>query len=244
MKVLILAGGYGTRLYPLITDTAKALLKVKNKPIIDYLLDKIADLPELDEVIVVTNDKFYQDFCVWAKQHTNLPCRIDIINDQTKTNEDRLGSIGDIRYVLKEKKIRDHLMVVGGDNIFDFNIDVYVEFAKMNVPRVTVGLFDIQNIKEAHKFGVVELNQDKKVISFEEKPKRPKSSLIAMCLYYFPQESLDLIERYLKESKKSDAAGGYIQWLRTQEDVYGFVFDGKWYDIGSIEAYHEAQDNL
>jgi len=244
MKVLILAGGYGTRLYPLVKNTSKALLDVQGKPIIDYTLDKVRDVEDLKQILVVTNDKFHNDFEKWSEERSSYPASIKVINDGTKSNEDRLGSIGDIDFVLNCESIDDDLLVVGGDNIFDFNLSEYIAFAQGNVPGVTIGAYDIHSIEDASKFGVVELGDDGKVISFEEKPEKPKSSLIAMCFYYLSKQSLGFISQYIKESQKADKAGEYIRWLSEKNDVYGFNFKGKWYDIGSIESYEEAQKNF
>lgn len=244
MKVLILAAGYGTRLYSLVKDTPKALLEINEKPLLNYILDKIENISDVNEVVLVTNNKFYSIFQDWARQQTAFSHDIKIINDGTKTPEDRLGSIGDIEFALKQAKIDDDVLVIGSDNLFDYNIHEYVNFAQTKSPSVSIGLYDVGDLKEATKFGVVGLDEDGKIISFEEKPEQPQSTLVAMCFYYLPKNSLNLITDYLAESKESDTAGDYIRWLHQKNDVYGFKFNGKWYDIGSVEALKDAQDNF
>jgi len=244
MKVLILAAGYGTRLYPLVKDTPKALLDINEKPLINYILDRIENVDGLDEVLLVTNNKFSDIFEEWVQKQSSFPHPIRVINDRTETPENRLGSIGDIEYALKEAKIDDDVLVVGSDNLFDYNIDDYITFARAQAPSVSLGLYDIGDLTAAKKFGVVALDQEAKVTEFVEKPQEPQSSLVAMCFYYLPQKSLRLISDYLIESKKSDTAGDFIRWLHEKSDVYGFKFTGKWYDIGSIEAYKEAQEQF
>jgi glucose-1-phosphate thymidylyltransferase len=241
MKVLILAGGYGTRLYPLVQNTPKPLLEIAQKPIINYLVDGIRMLPQLAEVIVVTNNKFAGHFEVWKKQLEKIPAPITIINDHTNTPQERLGSVGDIQFVLRQHSVDDDLLILGGDNIFDFVLKDFVQFAKTKTPHVSIGLFDIKNLEEAKKFGVVAIDQEGKVRSFEEKPPHPRSSLIAMCCYFLPKTSLPLVGIYLDQIGKADKAGDYIHWLTEKHGVYGFQFQGKWFDIGSIEAYHEAE---
>jgi len=241
MKVLILAAGYGTRLYPLVKDTPKALLEINKKPLINYILDRIVNLSGLNEVILVTNDKFSSHFQDWAQKQKTFPHPIKIVNDGTKTPEDRLGSIGDIEFALKQEKIDDDVLVIGSDNLFDYNIDEYITFAHVKSPAVSIGLYDINDLGTARQFGVVKLGENEKITSFEEKPQKPQSTLVAMCFYYLPKDSLGLIGDYLLECGKSDTAGDYIRWLVENSDVYGFKFVGKWYDIGSIEAYEEAQ---
>ncbi|MCK5579655.1 MAG: nucleotidyltransferase family protein [Candidatus Omnitrophica bacterium] len=244
MKVLILAAGYGTRLYPLIVDTPKALLPIAQRPMLNYSLDKLRHLKDINEVIVVTNDKFFEHFSKWAGEQKTFPAPIRIVNDKTTSPDDRLGSIGDIRFVLSECKIDEDLLVLGGDNLFDYGLDDYLAFAQKKAPHVSMGVYDIENIQEAIQFGVAEINKDGKIVSFEEKPEKPKSSLIAMCFYYLPKETLTFIHDYLVATGKPDKAGDYIHWLVQEKEVYGFQFRGKWYDIGSIEAYHEAQEEF
>ncbi len=241
MKVLILAAGYGTRLASIATDTPKPLLLIANKPLINHIVEKLIELPKLNELIVVTNQKFHTHFENWAKQtQKNFPAPIRIVNDATTKPENRLGSVGDIDFVINKLKINDDLFVLGGDNLFDYHLKDFVAFANKN-SALTVGLYDIHNVKDASMYGVVELGKDGKVQSFEEKPANPKSTLVSMCCYYFPKKTLAYLEQYKKSSGKMDKAGEYISWLAKEKEVYGFTFSGKWYDIGSIESYHEAQ---
>lgn len=241
MKVLILAAGYGTRLKEIAENTPKPLLDINGKPLLDYTLKTIADLEDLKEVMVVTNDKFENHFCEWAKK-ADFSTDIRVINDGTKTPEDRLGSIGDIDFALKQNSVDDDLLVIGGDNLFDFNIQQYMDFSSKKTSNVTIGLYDVGDLEQARLFGIVGLNEQGKIESFEEKPREPKSTLAAMCFYYLPQSTLSLVSQYLEEVKKSDTAGDYIRWLVEKNDVYGFKFTGKWYDIGSVESYKEAQN--
>lgn len=241
MKALILAAGHGTRLYPIIKDTPKAFLEIKGKSLINYLLEKLEDLDKLDEVLVVTNNKFFVLFQDWAKKQDTFSCPIRVINDGTNAPEERLGSIGDIHFALKEGVMEDDLLVMGSDNLFNYDFKEFIPFCQKKKPAASIGLYDIGNLENARLFGVVKVDQDNKVISFEEKPQNPQATLVAMCLYYFPQNSLELIGEYITETKNTDRAGDYIRWLQRKCGVFGFKFSGKWYDIGSIESYREAQ---
>ncbi len=245
MIVLILAGGYGTRLQELGKGTPKALLKVQEKYLLDHILEKITPLQGIEEIMLVTNNRFYGIFQEWAKQQRSGHARpIRIINDGTNTPEDRLGSIGDIDFVIRQANVTDDLIVVGGDNLFGASLNAYIQFSKTKAPAVTIGLYDVHSLEEAKRFGVVEVDDQGKIKGFEEKPAQPRSTLIGMCLYYLPKKSLGLIADYLVQSGKSDTAGDYIRWLSQKSDVYGFEFPGKWYDIGSIESYREAQSDF
>ncbi len=240
MKALILAAGYATRLYPLTKEYPKPLLKIGSRPIIDYIIDKLSAIRDIDEVIVVTNSKFVSIFRNWAKG-IRAAKEITLLDDLTRDQKDRLGAIGDMEFVIKQKGIRDDLLIVGGDNLFEEGLQEFLSFARAKAPSPVIGVWDIKNKKQATRYGVLRMDKESRVIEFEEKPKNPKSSLVAMCLYYFSQEKLGLIKEYLADkSGKPDATGFYIDWLRKKEKVYGFVFSGRWYDIGHHEFYEEA----
>ncbi len=241
MKALILAAGYATRLYPLTKDYPKPLLMIRQKPIINYIIDKLQAINGLNEIIVITNHKFISLFLKWVnKVHSQK--RIALVDDLTSSPDDKRGAIGDINFAINRKHIKEDLLVIGSDNLFDRDLGYFLSFAKVNKPNPVIGVYDIKNIDEAKKYGLIKLNRKNRIVDFQEKPKKPTSTLAAMCLYYFPKESLGLFKEYLKNKKhKQDATGFYIDWLRKRVPVYGFVFDGLWYDIGDRNFYQEAK---
>jgi glucose-1-phosphate thymidylyltransferase len=241
MKALVLAAGYATRLYPLTKDYPKPLLKLGSKPIIDYIIEKLDLLDEIDEIIVITNSRFFSHFSKWSKS-VRVNKKISLIDDLTKSLSDKLGAIGDMDFAIQNKSIKDDLMVIGGDNLFDDSLKGFLSFAKSKTKSPVLGAYNIGNKTDAKKYGVLKLNKENKVINFQEKPSAPKSTLVAMCLYYFPKSKLALIKEYLgKKNKQKDATGLYIDWLRRRVAVYGFVFGGRWYDIGDHKFYNEAK---
>ena len=244
MTILILAGGYGTRLQELGKDTPKALLKIQNRYLLDHILEKIKPLKNAKEIILVTNNRFYGILQQWVKGCSGYAWPIRIVNDGTNTPEDRLGSIGDIDFVIRRENIQDDMLVVGGDNLFGDPFDAYIQFSQKKAPAVTIGVYDIGSLEDAKRFGVVTIDARSRVSAFEEKPVKPRSTLIGMCLYYLPEKSLGFIGDYLLQSGKSDTAGDYIRWLSGKSTVYGFEFHGKWYDIGSVESYREARNDF
>lgn len=244
MKALILAAGYAVRLYPLTKQFPKPLLKVKGKPIIDYIVSKVCRIEEVDEIIVVTNSRFFSVVKKWAAaKKINKP--LSVIDDLTKTPETRLGAIGDINFAIDEKNISDDLLIIGGDNLFDAQLTGFISFVKTNNDHPAIGVFDIGDLTHADKYGIIKLDPKNRIVDFQEKPKKPQSSLVAMCLYYFPQSKLGLIKEYFKCRECSrDATGFYIDWLRQREQVMGFVFDGQWYDIGDHKFYGKAKESF
>jgi glucose-1-phosphate thymidylyltransferase len=244
MKALILAAGYAVRLYPLTKEFPKPLLKVGNRPIIEHIIDKIETAGGIDEIIIVTNSKYIRRFKAWA-QGLDSGIRISLIDDLTKSFSDKRGAIGDMDFAINKKRIRDDLLVIGGDNIFDGDLAAFCAFAKRNKSHPVIGAYDIKDIRQASKYGVIKIDKKGRVIDFKEKPKTPKSTLVAMCLYYLPKTKLKLIGEYLRSKlHKSDATGFYIDWLRRRGLVYGYVFAGHWYDIGDRRFYSKAKENF
>ncbi|HNW39162.1 MAG TPA: nucleotidyltransferase family protein [Candidatus Omnitrophota bacterium] len=242
MKALILAAGYATRLYPLTKKYPKPLLEVKGRPIIDHIIEKLESAGGISEIYVVTNSKFIADFRKWVKT-VKTSKKITLVNDLTKNNRDRLGAIGDINFVIKKKKIRDDLLVVGGDNLFSGSLPGFLDVAVKNIAPVSIGLFKLKRKKDASRYGVVKLDKLKRVINFTEKPRHPESSLVAMCLYYISKKYLNLINVYLRDKKiKADATGSYIAWLKDRVWIYGHVFNGSWFDIGDYKYLNQAKE--
>ena len=240
MKALILAAGYATRLYPITKKYPKSLLEVNGRPIIDYIIDSLKQVREIDEIIVITNSRFFALFKKWKAKKT-YGKNIVIVDDQTLDNESRLGAIGDMNFAIKTRSIKDDLLVIGGDNLFGKEVVDFLDFAKKK-KSPSIGIYDIGDLSNAMHYGVVTLDKNKKITGFQEKPKRPKTSLVAMCLYYFPKERIALIKEYLHNRLRSnDATGLYIDWLRKRLSVYGFVFNSFWFDIGSHSSYHSAK---
>ncbi len=238
MKVLILAAGYATRLYPRTKNFPKPLLEVNKKPIIDYLIAKIERLKSVSKVIVVTNSRFAGVFEKW-RDGLDTPLKIEILDDGTRAPEDRLGAVGDMRLAFEKEKFKGDFLVLGGDNFFRDRLDEFSRRAGRRRSSATIGVFDIKDKKEAKRFGVVSLDRRSGVSDFSEKPDKPGSSLIAMCLYFFPEKTLSFVRTYMSDSNNpSDAAGAYIGWLSARNRVYGHTFKGLWVDIGNKQTYN------
>jgi len=243
MKALILAAGYATRLYPLTKEYPKPLLDVSGRPIIDYIMDKLGKIDAIDEIIVITNNKFIGQFKNWKKLHSRK--KISLVDDLTKSHSDRRGAIGDMDFAINNAGITEDLLVVGGDNLFDDDLNDFLSFTRLHRSYPVIGVYNIKSKTKAKNYGVIRLDKKNKIIDFQEKPDKPKSALVAMCLYYFPKERLGLVREYINTRRdKHDATGLYIDWLRKEMPVYGFIFNGHWYDIGHHQFYNEAREKF
>ena len=238
MRVVILAAGYGTRLYPLTINLPKPLITVNDKPIVNFLVEKIEALRVkhgIEEVFVVSNNRFYHKFVEWKK---NYEINVEILNDGSDRPDDRLGAIKDMKFAIGKKG--GDWLIVGGDNIFDDDLDKFLTQALANAPFVTVGLHDVQTKERAAHFGVVKLAKKNIVARMEEKPKKPFSTLASSCVYFFPADSLLMLDDFVDAGRDCDAAGKYIVWLVKNTKVYGHILKGRWFDIGSQDSLDMA----
>jgi len=239
MKCIILAAGYATRLYPLTKNTAKPLLEVAGKPILKHILEKVERIDVVDDIYIVTNDKFYSDFSNWVNNNPSEK-EITVINDQTTTNDNRLGAIADIQYVIRKEKLAEDVLVLAGDNLFDFELTDFVRFYQATKADC-ITTHQLDDIEEIKRTGVVEVNDNKIVTSFEEKPEHPKSNLAVPPFYIYQKETLPLIDQYIDEGNNPDAPGHFVPWLIKHRDVYAYEFSGQRYDIGTMESYEKVQ---
>ena len=237
MDAIVLAAGYATRLYPLTENIPKPLLNVAGNPIIERIIRKLEDVDDLKKIYIVTNDKFEKNFKDWLRNFdAEIP--IEIINDGTKSNEDRLGALGDVHHVLNKKNVNDELIVVAGDNLFELSLADVAAFFKKKNSNVIV-LHDVKDIDLAKHYGIVEVSNSI-VINFEEKPVSPKSTLASTGIYLFPKKTISLINKYIAQGNNPDKTGNFIEWLHKRDKIYSYITEKKWHDIGSIEQFEKA----
>jgi glucose-1-phosphate thymidylyltransferase len=240
MKVIILAAGYATRLYPLTLTQPKPLLPVAGKPMIEYVLDNLAPIGGFDCAYVVTNSKFARHFQEWAaRRAATSPFPLKIVDDGTSDEATRRGAIGDMRFVLTSQGVDDDLIVVAGDNLFDRSLEAFGQYARQKQAPV-LAVYDVGNLEEIKKYNSITLDAEGRIVFFEEKPKNPTSTLTGIALYYYPRASLPMIERYVAEGNNPDQPGRLVQWMYSRTPFYTWQVPGLWFDIGSKETLEEA----
>ena len=241
MKVIILAAGYATRLYPLTLTQPKPLLPVAGQPMVEYVLDNLAPIGGIDRIYVVTNAKFAGHFQKWADNYRETKAKLNftVVNDGSTDDSNKLGAIGDIHYVLKKEKVDDDLIIVAGDNLFSEKLEGFGKFVReKNAPVLAV--YDVGNLEEIKKYNSISVDGTGRITFFEEKPKNPTSTITGIALYYYPKASLKLIDQYIAEGNNPDQPGRLVQWLYPRTPFYTWRVPGIWYDIGSKETLEEA----
>lgn len=238
MKGVILAAGYATRLRPLTDDVPKHLLPVGGRPMLDWVLDRVREVPEVDALHLVTNSRFAPAFSRWAESHS-----VTVHDDGTTSNEDRLGAVGDLQLVIEEARLDDELLVLAGDNLFEFSLPRFVEWWRAkSQPSSAVPLHDVGDLELATHYGIADTDAEDRIVRFVEKPSDPASTLASTLVYLLPPEHVSLVGTYLDEGQSPDNAGSFLGWLAQREPVYGYRFDGAWYDIGDLAQLLEADN--
>jgi glucose-1-phosphate thymidylyltransferase len=234
MKALVLAAGYATRLYPLTLDRPKALLEVGGEPMLDRVVERLRPMG-IEGVVVVTNAKFTPHFEEWARGKDD----VTVVNDGTTSNDDRLGAIGDIGFVLDELGIDEELVVVAGDNLFGADVSGLVPYGR-EVDAPVIAVHDVGDLERMHEYNQIEVDEEGRIVFFEEKPSAARTTLSGVALYYYPRQTLPLVRQYLEEGNNPDQPGRLVEWLYPRTPFYTWLLPGEWYDIGSAETLEEA----
>jgi len=236
----VLAAGYATRLRPLTDSIPKMLLPLAGRPMLDYLVDRIETVGEIEEIHIVTNARFATDLEAWAAERA-----VTVWNDGTTSNEDRLGAVGDIRFTIEQAGLHgDDLLVVAGDNLIEYSLEDYVRFWRGKGEGSAIAVHRVGDRELIKQYGVVELDENDRVVSLEEKPAEPRSDLAATAAYLYPAEHAALVEEYLEGGNPPDAPGHFVVWLYPRALVYAYRFENGWMDIGNPEQLLDADNRL
>lgn len=236
MNAILLAAGYGTRLYPLTKDRAKPLLPLGGRPIIDYLVDRLEAAPEIERMVLVTNARFAGDFEEWAAARSfGKPLRV--LNDGSTANDNRLGAVRDIQYALDEGGIAGQdAYVVATDNLPRFDLRDIIALSRERSASAVFAcrVADRERLK---RMGVAELDAEGRIVGFEEKPERPKGGFRVPPFYVYPAGVTAAVSVYLAEGNNPDAPGHFLAWLVQHQGVYALRRDEGTYEIGTLESY-------
>ncbi|MBR6523205.1 MAG: nucleotidyltransferase family protein [Clostridia bacterium] len=240
MKAIILAAGYATRLYPLTINRPKALLPIAGKPILDYIVDEVETIDEVTSLVIISNDKFYENFKEWKKTRKSR-LEISVLNDNTTDDTNKLGAVGDINFAIDTLGIDEDILVMAGDNIFTFHLKDFADFYK-HKNSDTILAKRLSDINDLKRMGNAVLDDSGKVLDMVEKPENPPSDIAVFAVYMYKKETLPMIKQYLGDGGNPDAPGFFPSWLHKKKDVYAYLFDGECYDIGTPESYKEVNE--
>jgi len=243
MKSIILAAGYATRLYPLTMNFPKPLLDVQGKTILDRLLTNLSAVPDITEHIIVSNHKFINHFEGWKKMCNKTGCyrgTVTVLDDGSTDNDNRLGAVKDIVFAVRERNIRDDILVLAGDNVLDFPLLPFVEYQKKK-GAAAIMRHEEYDTARLQKTGVIEIGPDDLVLSMQEKPEHPKSRWAVPPFYIYPAGQLDEIPRGIEAGCFTDAPGDFTAWYCNTHPVYAWLMTGRRYDVGDLNSYTAVQ---
>jgi NDP-sugar pyrophosphorylase family protein len=223
-KAVILAGGKGTRLYPITKEIPKPLLPINKKPIINYLVDLFLKTG-IEDIAVLINKSFEEDFYWWKKRYYPDK-KIKILEEN-----EPLGTFGGL-FHLKKWIGEDNFFLSNGDEIKQLNLEKMISFHDEMNALATLGLVKVQ---DPQNYGVVVCENDL-VLNFLEKPKLPPCNFVSAGLYllsadifkYHPGLTFSMIEKDL------------FPILAKEKKLVGFKFEGEWMDCGTWERYEKA----
>lgn len=246
MDAIILAAGYATRLQPYTTHFPKPLLRVRGEALLNHTVRPMLATGRINRVIVVTNARYLRHFEVWRSafchQQGIAQETIHILSDGTSTNEDRLGSIGDLAFAVREAGVSGDVLVTCADKLFSFSLaDLLSAFAERGtITNVCCDTGAIDKVR--NRFGCVELDANGQILSFEEKPAQPRSSYQSIAFYVYSQAVLDLLPEYLA-SESPDAPGNLLRWLLARMPAQAFEADvTSCADVGNPQSYEALID--
>jgi len=192
MKAILMAGGFSKRLLSIAGNKSKCLIEIGGKPIIDYTINKLNEIPEIEEIIVITNETFFNDFVNWSKTHSFINIRI--MSDGGTAEDSKIGALTALLNFLEKEGINEDFFLAGADNFFKFSLRNIFEMFKRENKNLAV-FYDIGDLEKAKRFGVAILDENNLVTNFEEKPENPKSKIVSACMYFFKKETLPLIKK-------------------------------------------------
>ena len=239
MKNIVIAAGYATRLYPLTENFPKPLLEIGKSTILGKLLEDIDKINDINEHIIVTNNKFAGIFEKWVAE-CRMSKSIRIIDDGTETNETRLGAVKDLLLAISKCEVDDDILVAAADNILDFSLRGFVDFFKEKGTSVIMCHHEKKK-KKLQRTGVIAVDENMKVLEMQEKPEKPVSNWAVPPFYIYRKNDLPLIKDCMNHGCGFDAPGNLAHYLCENTDMHAWVMPGKRFDIGSLDSYEEAK---
>ncbi|MDO5309926.1 MAG: sugar phosphate nucleotidyltransferase [Planctomycetia bacterium] len=248
MKCIILAAGYATRLYPLTLNFPKALLKVGKHTILDRLIDDLDQCEAVSEFVVVSNARYYDAFSNWRDQKVDAwhglkspRATINVLNDGSETNDDRLGAVKDLLFALEHYDAESQWLVAAGDNILDFSLTTFIDYFQRREANCIMRYRE-EDVCKLRRCGVVEIGEDDRVLSMEEKPQAPKSQWCVPPFYAYQCLTAQAVRAALADGCGWDAPGNLPSYLASRTPLYAMEMPGKRHDVGDPQSYREAQE--
>ena len=163
-----------------------------------------------------------------------------VVDDGTSTNETRLGAVKDIQCAIDQLKLDDDMLVIVGDNVLDFSLTKFIEYAKGKNTSCIMRYYE-PDVEKLVKCGVVTIDESDKILNMTEKSPNPATHWCCPPFYYYTKSDAKLVQKGIDSGCGTDAPGSYIAWLCKQTTVHAMEMPGKRYDIGNLESYEKVK---
>ena len=248
MKAIILCAGFGSRLGSLGRDNPKALLDIVGRPLINWTLDQVIELDFIKSIYVVHNTLFEPKFQNWHKSYKHKD-RVRLINNGISEESSRRGAVADIAKTVDKQSIFEPVVVFPGDTVFTFNVKKFFYEVKRRPELGWLSLRVEKNEKKRRSYGVVGLNNDGVVTSFNEKPAESTDDYVYKGPCYFPPTVTSKLNSYCSGLKEEgtlpDNIGSFISWAINRIKIKGCVMhSGECIDVGSFSDYRSASQRI
>ncbi len=262
MKAVLLCAGYATRMGALTARFPKSLLPVAGRPILDDLVDQLIATERIDEIVVVANRRDYAHFERWRRDRVDetgerrepdgcepgahdVAVPIRLLDDGTRSNEERLGAVGDLAFAIEAAALEGPLVVAAGDNLFRFDLAGYLDAfaceAEEGGASTMVLLSRERDRARLSRSGVAEVAPDGRLLRLWEKPASPPSDDACPPLYLLGAEAIAEVRRFREARPNADAPGHLIAWLAEHSVVRTHRMDGERLDVGDLASYRAAE---
>lgn len=242
MRAVLLCAGFGTRLAPLTRTTAKPLLRVGDRPIVEHLARLLDATGRVDELLVVTNHCFAEQFHHWCRTATrHLRAPVVIMDDGVESVERRLGAVGDLAWACRERSLdAEPVLVAAGDNLFKADLRAFLDDHRRHRRNLVLRTRE-DDVERLRRTGVATVDADGRLISLVEKPHSPSSHWAIPALYALEPSALGSLPAFVAELPKADAIGHFIAWLAAREPVFTHELRGCRLDVGDLASYRRAE---
>ena len=252
LRVIIPVGGKAKRLLPLTAETSKACLRLLNRLLIEFSLVSLTRQGIRNVIFGVKGYTNYRDLHDYFGSGYGFSTRYDItprVHIKYQPNVDDVGSADSARINMEYYNVKDPVFAVQGDNIFDVDLEEFVDFHEKKGAMMTIALRKVENVEG---LGIADVNKNMRISRFVEKPspKEAPSDLANTGLYMVSPEIRKIfkekgVKQIIKENHRLDFGYDFIPYLiKTGRPVYGYTLKGSWFDVGTPQRYLEAMRDM
>lgn len=242
---IILSGGFGRRTQGVLNELPKLLIQTSDsKCIFDHIIDDLTFQYMDQKIYVVSNSLHYQSIKQYSKKFDSI--KICIINNGVTKSENRLGSLGDLRFGISKINTKcSDFLVLPSDYAYwkSFFISQFLVFSKRYPDSFCIIGYDLKDKNLIKKrFGCVEIDSDENVKSFVEKPENPPSTIAGSAFYIYRNRHIKMLNKFLSEGNDGDSPGRFIPYLlKKDEPVKIFLVKNLLIDAGTPEDIERAK---